>query len=132
MLDELAYRLSNEPSPPLLTGDDYRELAGAIRGLPARTRLPVARRELLRVASNYERRGDHLDRRSYYKHIKSVAADVQGYPDAHRPAAGAAGSSVRGAGIECDRQQRQRCASTKAKQRVPTQREGSACVCPHG
>ena len=58
------------------------------RRITAQTRLPVARRELLRVASNYERRGDHLDRRSYYKHIKSVAADVQGYPDAQRPAAG--------------------------------------------
>jgi hypothetical protein len=49
---------------------------------------------------------------------RGVAADVQGYPDAHRPVAGAARTSVRGAGIGCDRRQRQRCALTKAKRRV--------------
>jgi hypothetical protein len=27
------------------------------------TRLPIARRELVRLAANYERRGDHFDRR---------------------------------------------------------------------
>jgi hypothetical protein len=35
-----------------------REIAGL-------TRLPVARRELIRLAVSYERRGDYLDRRSY-------------------------------------------------------------------
>jgi hypothetical protein len=36
-----------------------------------------------------------------------VAAHVQGHPDAYCPASGAARTSVRGAGIECDKQRRQ-------------------------
>jgi hypothetical protein len=50
-------------SPP--TGDDYRELEVKIREVARQTRLPVARRELGRLAANYERRGNHLDRRTY-------------------------------------------------------------------
>jgi hypothetical protein len=54
--------LSAEPPPPLPTGEDYRALAGRVRELAAGTRLPYARRELIRLAGSYERRGDHLDR----------------------------------------------------------------------
>ena len=46
---------------------------------------------------------------------RCVAAHVQGHPDAYCPASGAARASVRGAGIECDKQRRQECAMTKAK-----------------
>ena len=49
---------------------------------------------------------------------RRVAAHVQGHPDAYCPASGAARSSVRGARIECDKQRRQGCAMTKAKQQV--------------
>jgi hypothetical protein len=65
MRDEHAHSLRGEAPPLLPTGDDYRDLAGKIREVAGRTRLPVARRELLRLAANYDRRGDHLDRRSY-------------------------------------------------------------------
>jgi hypothetical protein len=49
------------PNPP--SGSDYRRLARQIRELARQTRLPVARGELLRVATNYSRRDDHLDDR---------------------------------------------------------------------
>jgi hypothetical protein len=52
----------------------------------------------------------------------SIAADVRGYFDAHRPVAGAARTSVRGAGIEMRQIERQRCALKKTKQRVPAPR----------
>jgi len=52
------------PAPGAPTGDDYRDLAQKIREAARQTRLPFARRELLRLATNYERRGDHLDRRT--------------------------------------------------------------------
>jgi hypothetical protein len=47
-----------------------------------------------------------------------VAAHVQGHPDAYCPASGAARTSLRVARIECDKQRRQGCAMTKAKQQV--------------
>ena len=40
------------------------------------------------------------------------------HPDAYWPVSGAAGTSVRGAGIECDKQRELGCAVTKAKQQV--------------
>ncbi len=49
------------PSP---TGEDYRELAGKIREVAHHVRLPVARRELLHLATNYDRRADQIDRRT--------------------------------------------------------------------
>jgi len=49
---------------------------------------------------------------------RRVAAHVQGHPDAYCAASGAARTSVRGVGIECDKQRRQGCAMTKAKQQV--------------
>jgi hypothetical protein len=67
------YSLRGE-APPLPTGADYRDLARKIREVAGRTRLPVARRELLRLAANYERRGDHLDGRSYYPEKPSVGS----------------------------------------------------------
>jgi hypothetical protein len=66
MLDELALLVSPELPPRLSNGDDYRRLAGQIREVARQTRLPIARNELLRLAKNYDRRGDHLDGRSYY------------------------------------------------------------------
>jgi hypothetical protein len=66
MSDKHAHLLRAETPPPLPDGDDHRTLAGKIRELAAQTRLPVARRELIRLASSYDRRGDHLDRRTYY------------------------------------------------------------------
>ena len=64
MLDECAAPLPTEPisSPP--DGHDYRRLARQIRDLARQTRLPIPRTELLRLATNYDRRGDHLDRRT--------------------------------------------------------------------
>ena len=59
MLDE--YALSNPLIPTVPTGTDYRQLAGQIRDLARRTRLPIARNELLRLATNYEQRGDHFE-----------------------------------------------------------------------
>lgn len=44
---------------------------------------------------------------------RRVAAHVQEHPDAYCPASGAARTSVRGAGIECDKQRRQGCAMTR-------------------
>jgi hypothetical protein len=52
-------------NPP--TDDDYRELAVKIREIARQTRLPVARRELVRLAASYETRGAHLDRRTNYE-----------------------------------------------------------------
>jgi hypothetical protein len=66
MQEKHAHSLQAETPQPLPTGDDYRELAGKIRALAGLTRLPVARRELIRLAASYDRRGDHLDRRTYY------------------------------------------------------------------
>jgi hypothetical protein len=68
-------------APPMPTnGDDYRELAEKIRGVAGRTRLPVARGELLRLASNYEQRADHLDRRAYLSTDDSRDQRVAGSP----------------------------------------------------
>lgn len=65
-------RMSDESSPSFLAvappslpnGNDYRELAVRIREIARQTRLPFARRELIRLAISYRRRGDHLDRRN--------------------------------------------------------------------
>lgn len=40
--------LAPEPIPNLRTGDDYRDLADKIREVARETRLPVARRELVK------------------------------------------------------------------------------------
>jgi hypothetical protein len=66
MQEKHAHSLQHETPPPLPNGEDYRQLAGRIRELAGLTRLPVARRELIRLAASYDRRGDHLDRRAYY------------------------------------------------------------------
>jgi hypothetical protein len=63
---ECTLSLPTEPIPSRPRGEDYRRLAGQIREVARHTRLAVARKELLRLATNYERRGDHLDQRSYY------------------------------------------------------------------
>jgi hypothetical protein len=71
---ECTLSLSTEPLPGPPTGDDYRRLAEQIRDAARQTRLPVARRELLRLATNYDRRGDHLDRRTCYFAAQAASA----------------------------------------------------------
>ena len=66
ILDECAIPLPTEPLPSPPEGHDYRRLARQIRDLAHQTRLPVARAELLRLATNYDRRGDHLDGRTCF------------------------------------------------------------------
>jgi hypothetical protein len=53
-------------STNLPQGDDYRQLANGIRELAHRTRLPVARRELARLAASYDRRAELIDGRNIY------------------------------------------------------------------
>src|SRR5271170_1800779 len=64
MSDKSTPILLTEAPPSLPSGNDYRELAVKIREIARQTRLPFARRELLRLATSYQRRGDHLDRRN--------------------------------------------------------------------
>ena len=64
MPDESAAPLPIEPIPSPPDGGDYRRLARQIRDIARQTRLPIARNELLRLATNYTRRGDHLDQRA--------------------------------------------------------------------
>ena len=67
MLDENAAPLAVEPilSPP--DGHEYRRLARQIRDIARQTRLPIARNELLRLATNYSCRDDHLEGRAGYE-----------------------------------------------------------------
>jgi hypothetical protein len=60
MPDANTRTLSSDASPK---ADDYRRLAGEIRKVAARTRLPVARRELAQIAAKYERQANLLARR---------------------------------------------------------------------
>jgi hypothetical protein len=48
-------------TPP---GEDYRQLAHRLRELAQETHRPYARQELLRLSGIYDRRAEHLDRRS--------------------------------------------------------------------
>jgi hypothetical protein len=64
MQSEYTLSLPSEPIPNLPTGDDYRDLVNKIREVARHTRLPVARRELIRLAASYDRRADHLDHRN--------------------------------------------------------------------
>jgi hypothetical protein len=64
MLDECAAPLPIEPIPSPPDGPDDRRLARQIRDIARQTRLTVARTELLRPATNYDQRGDHLDHRA--------------------------------------------------------------------
>ena len=64
MLDNCVQSSLTSATPP--NGDDYRRLAGQIRVLARYTRLPVARNELIQLATRYEQRADHLDRPNYY------------------------------------------------------------------
>jgi hypothetical protein len=75
MLDECNLSLLPKPLPSPPTGDDYRDLAQKddyrdlaqkIRHVAAQTRLPLARRELARLAASYDRIGDLCDRRTYH------------------------------------------------------------------
>ena len=43
-------------------GKHYRELAHWLRGVAAKCRLPNPQRELLSLASRYDRQADHFDR----------------------------------------------------------------------
>jgi hypothetical protein len=48
-------------NPALLDSKHYREMAGKLRELAREFRFPGAGRELLDLASRYERRADNLD-----------------------------------------------------------------------
>jgi hypothetical protein len=48
------------PIPKRPGGDQYQEIAGKLRDIARQCRFPIARRELLHLAGNYERRGDHI------------------------------------------------------------------------
>jgi hypothetical protein len=65
MLDECTILLPPTPVSSGPDGADYRRLARQIRDVARQTRLTVGRSELLRLATNYERRGEHFDRRTY-------------------------------------------------------------------
>jgi hypothetical protein len=53
------------PAPPQYPdGEHYREIAGKLREIARQCRFPGARRELLHLAANYERRGNYIDSRS--------------------------------------------------------------------
>jgi hypothetical protein len=49
---------------PTADGEHYQELARGLRQLARLCRLPVTRKELLRLATNYDRRADHFDSRA--------------------------------------------------------------------
>ena len=55
---------------------------------------------------------------------RGAARDVPGNPVADRPVAGTARTSMRSAGIRCDKRRQQRCASKQAKLRVSAPRRG--------
>jgi hypothetical protein len=56
---------------------------------------------------------------------RGVAADVRGYPDVDRPAAGAARAGMTGRwGRRCDRRRRQRCALITKTRRVLGEQSG--------
>ena len=46
------------------SGAHYRELAAWLRDVAGRCRLPNPQRELLNLARRYERRAEHLERKS--------------------------------------------------------------------
>jgi hypothetical protein len=52
---------SNDPS---LDGAHYREVAHGLRKLARQCRFPGARRELLQLAANYDRRAEHFECRA--------------------------------------------------------------------
>jgi hypothetical protein len=54
---------SSRGGPPL-DGEHYRELAQRLRELARQCRFPGARRELLDLAANYERRADQIEGRA--------------------------------------------------------------------
>ena len=47
-----------------LDGAHYREVAHGLRKLARQCRFPGARRELLQLAANYDRRADHFECRA--------------------------------------------------------------------
>jgi hypothetical protein len=59
---------------------------------------------------------------------RGIAADVQRHPDAYCPASGAACTSVRDAGIECDKQRRQRCAMRRQSNKFYAPRGGNPSI----
>ena len=66
-------RRSGNTVPPLrrtlplgsdLDGAHYREVAHGLRRLARQCRFPGARKELLQLATNYDRRADHFEYRA--------------------------------------------------------------------
>jgi hypothetical protein len=54
-----------EDSIPSVNGEHYREMAHGLRCLARQCRYAGARRELLHLAANYDRRADHFDDRTW-------------------------------------------------------------------
>jgi hypothetical protein len=53
-----------QQSAPPPDGEHYREMAHGLRALARLCRFPGARRELLQLAVNYDRRADHFECRA--------------------------------------------------------------------
>jgi len=73
--EDLVMRRSRSTTPPLsmilpgsndpsLDGAHYREVAHGLRKLARQCRFPGARRELLQLAANYDRRAEHFECRA--------------------------------------------------------------------
>jgi hypothetical protein len=103
--------------PILYGGFPLRETRGILAGDPLLAKCPLwyaryTKNHPLEIPSNT------WPTYTLWQFVDEHAAHVQGHPDAYCLASGAACSSVRGAGIECDKQRRQGCAMTKAKHHV--------------
>ena len=57
-----------------IDGSHYREMAHGLRKLAQQCRFAGARRELLQLATSYERRGDHFDHRAITSSRHPLAA----------------------------------------------------------
>jgi hypothetical protein len=92
--------------------------------------LTSLREKLIHIGAKVVRHGRYVT----FQMAEVAVSDVRGYPDADRPVAGAAGTSVRGAGVKWARGRQQRCAPMQAKPRVSPPRYKSTgwFDCPPG
>ena len=61
MLDERVHSMPDDRLPAAITDGECCDLARKIRELASQTRLMFAQRELLLLATKFERRGDYPD-----------------------------------------------------------------------